>query len=370
MSKLLTHHKRKRGMSNMKQNHMLNQMFFRKRNRSNHAKALQINTPNKIVESRYVPIGGIDQWITIRGEDRSNPILLFIHGGPASPYSIFSPLLRAWEKHFTVVQWDQRGAGKTFGLNGKEGSGTITFDLLAADGIEVTEYLLGKLGHSKLILIGSSVGSLIGVRMAQHRPALFYAYVGTDQNVPGHPDRMYEISLQAVRAAGNAKGVKLLEKMGPDPSSWSRHDYDKRNRVLVKSIQNVPNMITDLIMPSMLSSPEHQIRDMMDIFKGMSFTLGHLFHEMMRMDFTKEGMRFELPVFIFQGDSDIITPTELAKTFYDELQAPRKEFALIRSAGHLACFARADQFLEELITRVRPLAVPAAWAQKDIPIPV
>src|SRR5262245_14493007 len=105
------------------------------------AKSLTITSPNGIDEHGFVCIGGIEQWISIRGEDRSNPVLLLVHGGPGSIYSIFTPLLRFWEPHFTIVQWDQRGAGKTFRRNGKVGSGELTLDRLARDGIELAEYL-------------------------------------------------------------------------------------------------------------------------------------------------------------------------------------------------------------------------------------
>ncbi|MFK9092101.1 alpha/beta fold hydrolase [Bacillus salipaludis] len=342
----------------MSQINILREIVLRKRNQRKNAKELQISIANSIVEGCYVKIGGIDQWITIRGENLNNPVLLLIHGGPASTYSVFSPLLRSWEKHFIVVQWDQRGAGKTFGKNGKDGSGTITFDRLAQDGIEVAEYLRDKLGHQKVILIGSSVGSLIGIMMAKLRPDLFYAYVGTDQNAsdPQKQYLLYKFTVNALRTAGNIKGVQLLEKIGSDISQWSRKDYDMINRLRVNAIKDVPNMITDLFLPSMLSSPEHKIKDMIDIFKGMSFSLDQLFDELVSFDVKKLGLRFEVPIFIFQGDTDILTPTELAKVYYDEIEAPYKEFVLIKNAGHLACFARADQFLEELIERVCPLA--------------
>jgi len=332
------------------------QTLMRKRNQRKNARLLEINTPYSIAESRYVKIGGIDQWISIRGENRNNPILLLIHGGPASTYSIFSPLLRSWEKHFVVVQWDQRGAGKTFGKNGKDGCGKITFDRLAMDGIQVAEYLTSKLSQPKVILIGSSVGSLIGIMMAKLRPELFYAYVATDLNAPDSHNLLHQITLNAVRSAGITKGVPLLEKMEADRPQISRKDYDKRNRILVKAIKDVPNMITDLILPSMISSPEHKLRDVIDIFKGMNHSLDHLFAELIHFDYAKIGMEFELPVFIIHGDNDIITPTELAKLYYEKIEAPHKEFVLIRNAGHLACFSRPDQFLEELLTRVLPLA--------------
>ncbi|TDF89421.1 alpha/beta fold hydrolase [Paenibacillus piri] len=339
----------------MKKTNLLMDLILRKRNQRQNAELLQIQSPNSIVESRYVKIGGIDQWVTIRGEDRNNPVLLVIHGGPASTYSIFSPLLRSWEKYFTIVQWDQRGAGKTFTRNGEDGYGTISFDILTQDGIELAEYLINKLHQPQVILLGSSVGSLTGIMMAKQRPDLFYAYVGTDQNAPDSGNLAYRLTLDALRAAGHSKGAQLVEKMGPDRSKWNRKDFDKRNQYLVKASQDVPNMVMDLILPCMLSSPEHRISDIIDYFRGMSFSLHHLFDALVTFDFSKVGFRFELPVFIFHGDKDIVTPTALAKSFFDGIEAPHKEFTLIRNAGHLACFARAEQFLEELLNRVLPL---------------
>ncbi|MFN0223811.1 alpha/beta fold hydrolase [Paenibacillus sp. KR2-11] len=341
----------------MSKNPVLPALIWRKRNQRRNARMLRLHTPNRIEQSRYVPIGGIDQWITIRGEDRRNPVLLWIHGGPASTYSIFSPLLRSWERSFTIVQWDQRGAGKTFRRNGKRGCAPLTFDRLAQDGLEVAEYLRSELGQPKLILIGSSAGSLTGALMAKSRPDLFAAYVGTDQNAPDPEHLAYRLTLDSLRAAGDAKGVQWMEALGPDPTKWSREQFDRRNRCAVKAIQDVPNMITDLILPSMLSSPDHSLRDLIDIFQGMSYSLDHLFHGLAAFDFRELGTRFELPFFIFQGDTDTLTPTAAAKAYFDEIEAPHKEFALIKNAGHLACFARPDQFLDELLTRVRPLAV-------------
>ena len=103
-------------------------LAWRKARQRRVARALEITTPNGIVEQRFVPIGGIDQWIQIRGEDRDNPVLLVLHGGPGWPNAVFTLPLRPWERHFTVVQWDHRGAGKTLGRNGKAGSGEMTFD--------------------------------------------------------------------------------------------------------------------------------------------------------------------------------------------------------------------------------------------------
>jgi pimeloyl-ACP methyl ester carboxylesterase len=312
---------------------------------------------NGIAESYYASIGGIDQWITIRGENRANPILLFVHGGPGSTYTIFNPLLRSWEQNYTIVQWDQRGTGKTLSRNGEAGCGTLTFDRLAEDGIELARHIARKLGHDKVVLVGSSAGSLTGLLMAKRRPDLFHAYVGTDQNAPDPEHLAHRIALDAMRAARMAKGVSLLERIGPDRSRLTIDDFNALTRTLVKIPQPVPSMITDLILPAMLASPDHSFRDMGDMFKGMKFSLEQLFKELTAFDFGKVGTTFELPFFIVQGDSDLITPTATAETFFRAIRAPHKQFALIRGAGHLACFSRPEQFLAELNERVRPLVV-------------
>ena len=87
-------------------------LVWRKARQRRVAKALEITTPNGIVEQRFVRVGGIDQWIQLRGEDRDNPVLLILHGGPGWPNAVFTLPLRPWEQHFTVVQWDHRGRAR------------------------------------------------------------------------------------------------------------------------------------------------------------------------------------------------------------------------------------------------------------------
>src|SRR6266446_1283995 len=136
--------------------------FLRERN----ARTYAITTPNGIDEARYVEVGGLQQWITIRGEDRNNPVLLFLHGGPGdatNPWGYAG--FRSWLKHFTVVQWDQRGAGRTLGKNGPSLAPTITIDRMAQEGIELTELLRKTLQKEKIVLVGHSWGSILGVFM-------------------------------------------------------------------------------------------------------------------------------------------------------------------------------------------------------------
>jgi len=133
--------------------------FLRERNGRTYA----ITTPNGIDEATYVEIGGIEQWVTIRAEDRNNPALLFLHGGPGDATNPWGyAAFRRWLKYFTVVQWDQRGSGRTFGRNGAASASTITPDRMAQDGIELAEWVKKKLHKDKIILVVHSWGSVLG----------------------------------------------------------------------------------------------------------------------------------------------------------------------------------------------------------------
>lgn len=335
---------------------LLSQLLARPKTRASNRERLRISSPQGIDEARFVRLGGIEQWVSIRGESTSNPALLLVHGGPGATYSMFSTLLRDWERYFTIIQWDQRGAGKTFGRNGASGSLPLSFDQLVSDGLELTAHVCKRLGHSKIVLLGSSVGSITALKMAKRRPDLLHAYVGTDQNVgaPGYEASFVE-TLEALKAIGHRRAAQHVERMGVDASTWSRKDFDRRNRFVVETNKTVPNMIHDLLMPSMLSSPVHALSEVLDLGRGLSFSLDHLFTELMGFDARALGLRFELPFFIFQGDTDLLTSTTAARAYFDHVQAPHKEFALIKNAGHLAAFARPEQFLTELRTRLLPL---------------
>ncbi len=142
-----------------------------------------IDPTRGIDEESYIEIGGIEQWVTIRGQDRDNPVLLFLHGGPGdvtNPWTF--AIFAGWEKVFTVVQWDQRGSGRTLRKTGPAIAPTITVERMTQDGIELAEYLRKHLGKEKIFLVGHSFGSILGVRMARLRPELFYAYVGHGTN--------------------------------------------------------------------------------------------------------------------------------------------------------------------------------------------
>ena len=167
-----------------------------------------------------MPIGGIEQWITIKGESCANPVILFIHGGPGNTLSPYADnVFGSWQKHYTLVQWDQRGAGRTYARNPPREGSTLTIDRMRDDGLEVAEYVIRRLGRKKVIVVGGSWGSVLGVHMVKSRPDLFQAYVGFAQVVsnPENQAAAYEKVIALARASGDRATVTTLDALGSPP---------------------------------------------------------------------------------------------------------------------------------------------------------
>ena len=322
------------------------------------AAKLKIENALGIVEERFVKIGGIDQWISIRGEDRNNPVLLLIHGGPGSCYSIFTPHMREWEQHFTIVQWDQRGAGRTLTRMGWRGCGTISMKQLTRDAIEVAEYLRAHLHKDRVFLLASSIGSTFGVQVALSRPDMFYAYIGTDQNVGmvrGRQENHRQL-LDRLRVHGMNSGLRVVERIGADATAWTPGDFTKVAQWTMKSDPSGFHRTIKLLKDAVWFAPGWRFRDIRAFVKGMHFSLEQLLPEIVRYDAWAHGIRFDLPVFLFQGEDDVLTLTAQAQAYFVEIEAPIKHMELISDAGHFAMFLQPELFLEKLLAYVRPLA--------------
>jgi pimeloyl-ACP methyl ester carboxylesterase len=322
------------------------------------ARALAVSTPGGVVDGLFARIGGIDQWIQIRGESRDNPVVLILHGGPGFSYIPFTETFRSWEKHFTVVQWDQRGAGRTFGRNGKAGGGELTIERMSQDGVEVAEFVRKRLGKERVILLAHSWGTILGVRMAVRRPDLFDAYVGTGQivDMPRNEEVSYDLLLERVRAAGDEKAFKALEGIGRPP-------YREFKTWMVKgrlAVTHTPPSASGRSLPNVfvaaLTTPGYSLKDAYTLFDAFGFSSEALFGELMAYDARRLGTKFETPVFILQGDSDLQSPATLVEEYFSSVEAPRKGLVMLKGEGHTALLTLPDVFLAELLARVRPLA--------------
>ncbi|WNG22733.1 alpha/beta hydrolase [Cystobacter fuscus] len=320
------------------------------------ARTLRIDVPPGIAEERFVRLGGIEQWVSLRGEDARNPVLLVLHGGPGSPYSLFTPALRCWEKDFTVVQWDRRGAGKTLARNGKEGCGEMSFRRMQEDAIELCAFLEARLPGRERILLASSAGTLLGLPLVRARPDLFAAYVGTDFNVGVAASEQVahaETLAWAVKNGSRAEAA-FLSRMGADPSRWDVASYNRVMRLRDRTTRDGRGMAA-IFLPLMLSSPAHGWRDLRAFAEGLGFCTERLFAEMVAFDAHTVAPRVELPFFVFQGDEDVHTPASVAAAYCEALEAPLKHFELMAGSGHLGAFVRPERFLELLRRHVLPV---------------
>jgi len=322
--------------------------LLRTRNASDYA----ISTPNGIDEARYLTVGGIEQWVTIRGEDRANPVVLVLHGGPGDATNPWGHAgFRTWVKTYTVVQWDQRGAGKTFRRNGKASVATLTIDRLVQDGVELADALRTTLQKDKIILLGHSWGSVLGVLMAKAKPDSFSAYVGTGQ--VGDPARGYRVAFDALlakaRATGDARALRELQEIGPPPYKSGR-GYQVQRR-WSSLFEGADGFIASML-GFALTAPGYAMRDMNDWIDGQALSADRLVPQSSSLFATALTGRFAVPVFVIQGSEDFTTPTSLAKEFLDGVEAPAKAFVTIKG-GHFAVFMNSSEFLKELSAVLR-----------------
>jgi pimeloyl-ACP methyl ester carboxylesterase len=329
------------------------------------APLLALDGPGAIRDQRYVMIGGVKQWIGIRGENRANPVILFVHGGPGASLFGVATIFRRWERDFTIVQWDQRGAGLTFAA-GARLTPDVPMERMVDDGIEVTEYVRHKLGVQRVILVGHSWGSVLGVHMVKARPDLFSAYVGTGQlkDVASQIAMTYDNTLARARASRNDADIKKLEALGHPPYR-SQDDLSTllltRNHYVNPSDAQFVGLGRGSELATIMTSPDLSLSGAIASVRGIMVTAGSLdiYPPLAHADLPALGCDFPIPFFIIEGDDDRFTYTQSAKSYYECVDASHKELLLI-PGGHFAAMTNAETFHEALARHVRPFAL-ASW---------
>ena len=309
---------------------------------------LRISSPNGIDEGKFIRINGQDEWITIRGEDRSKPIILFLHGGPSEANSEFPRLYQPFEQDFVFVQWDQPGAGKTWIRAGKH-QPALTLDGMTADGVQVADYVRHELHQPKVILIGQDWGSLLGVRMAQMRPDLFQAFVGTSQLVSwvGEQDPQYAYTLRLATAAHDQKALDALAKIGPPPYR-SLAAYRAFGEVFERYKPADDIKAETQLRAWLVMSPGLTLPGMAGWVRSLRTGEETLTPVMMTTDLRRMDTRFQVPVYFIDGADSIICPPSLVADYMSKIQAPAKRLDLIPGAAHMVMWQHTDAFLKVL----------------------
>jgi pimeloyl-ACP methyl ester carboxylesterase len=287
----------------------------------------------RIEEASFITIGGIEQWVTIRGDDRRNPVLLLLHGGPGDVQSPFVPTYAPYEKDFVLVQWDQRGAGRTFAKNGAAG---VTREKLIADGMDLAEQLHKRFPRAPLILFGHSWGSIIATGMAEQRPELFAAYVGTGQvaSWAGTVQFQFDFLEQRYTEKGDTAALAALEAIGkPDPKNVKQYFGFSRP---IRQNMNASDTAWLTGLKDRYSANGETEVTLKAIGDGMSASGSALIEASVAGELSTTATSFKIPYYVIQGRHDLFTPTPLVEAYFNKVTAPTKRLIIIEDAGHFA----------------------------------
>jgi pimeloyl-ACP methyl ester carboxylesterase len=325
----------------------------------------RIVTPDGIERSESVRIGGIDQFVSIRGDDRRNPVLLVIHGGPGFPTA---PM--AWwatgglEEYFTVVHWDQRGSGKTYLLNDpKAVAPTIKPARFVDDIEELVGWLRKEMHKDKVFVLATSWGSVIGLEFAQRRPDWLHAYIGMGQAVdcPESERRGYAYALAAAKKAGNKEAISELESIAPyaEPGKQiplekiriERKWSDFFGGVMAYRPHQIDGMVVGL-------SPEYSDDEARHVYDGNGFSQDFLLSDVLNVDMTHV-TKLDCPLIILAGRHDRSVNADVAHEWFERVQSPFKKFVWFEHSAHEVMMEEPGKLLVTLVEQARPLAARA-----------
>jgi pimeloyl-ACP methyl ester carboxylesterase len=324
-----------------------------------------------IAELFSLPINGVKQWLLIRGVDRRNPVLLFVHGGPGSAHiGILRNFQKELEKYFVVVQWDQRGAG----LSGNEPVPDETYhkEQFVADGLEVTRYLRERFQQEKIFLVGHSWGSGLGYILAVRHPEYYRAFAGLGQMSRDGEVLAYAETLKVARAANHREAIKELELLGAPPyknipkvkgvlhQAEPGHEAFAGSMVRFKWSEVLGGdskyiKIANLVVKELLFSTEYTLTDAAAWLKNKAHSVNLTYQECNDdLDLYQEGTGFKIPVFFLLGKWDLLTVPGGAVALMETITAPQKEIIWF-DTGHEIHWERPKEYQKALIDKFNNL---------------
>jgi pimeloyl-ACP methyl ester carboxylesterase len=312
---------------------------------------------DSIAEIDYWRLGGLDQWVMIRGEHLANPPLVLLHGGPGfSEMRLFRHFNAPLEKSFTVVNWDQRGTCKSYDAHIPASS--MTVEQFLADLNELVDRVCERLGKRKVTIFGHSWGSALGVLFATRHPAKVAAYVGSGQvgDWPAGESQSYAIALAEAERRNHRQALKELRAIGPPPFTparlWTERTW----------LQRFDGQLRPSVMWKMariaLGGSESSFFDLPNVFRGFRFSLDAMWADVSQLNLLQLAPAFQMPVFFFLGRRDRWVPPEASVAYFDSLTAPLKRLLWFEESGH-------EPFMDEPLkfnSAMQEFVLPAASA--------
>jgi pimeloyl-ACP methyl ester carboxylesterase len=311
------------------------------------------NKFNKLIYlDEYVSINGIEQFLFHLGTSYDNPVMLFLHGGPGSAESLFTGAFQEkWEKVYTVVHWDQRGAGKTLTKNPDK---LPTIDLMLQDLFEVIQYLKKKYSKQKIVILGHSWGSVLGSVFIRKYPQEIAYYIGTGQvvNMLENEQVGYNKVKELIEQAGDEKSMKKLELIGEYPGNkivFDKEFLKKCNKVRKLQGKYKLGMKIDLaIWITMFKSPIFKFSDIIAFMK-ISKANQKVHSFLGDFNLRTELPEYKVPIYYILGGNDWQVPYVIAQKYFEEINAPNKKIFLIPDTGHMTMMEKPDLFFDALL---------------------
>lgn len=308
-----------------------------------------------IAETAYLRIGGIDQWLMIRGESVANPVLVLLHGGPGSPEtSLFRYFNSSLEKSFTLVYWEQRGAGRSYSRDLQDKD--MTIERFVADLDELVDAITQKLSKKRVVILGHSWGSALGTLYAARHPEKVCAYVGTGQigDLQASELSSYAFVLEEAKRRNNRRALKQLDAIGKPP--YTSKSVGVQRRWLMRFVGLMRGKSFWQVFRVLRSSPESSLVLLPNMIRGVLFSLRTLWPQVSRLNLEIAAPELKMPVFFFIGRHDHQVAAETSAAYFAKLIAPAKELVWFEESAHMPPFEEADKFNAKLVELVAPVA--------------
>src|SRR5499427_6076065 len=305
-----------------------------------------------------VQLGGITQWIRIRGADASNPVLLLMQQGPGLPMINEARRvehLLGLENAFTVVYWDQRGTGLSSpSLRRDSNRFEISVARMVDDTVALLELLRDRFG-GKTFVAGFSFGAMFAAQAAVRRPELVAALVaaGMDIDTPAAESNAYAFALGAARRHGNRRATRQLEAIGPPPHTTVKQFATRARWVAnyggIATNANLNGLLRALLV-SLVRSPDYSAADAIRTVRGMRASQAALLPQLASTDLVRTVPRLDVPIVLAQGRLDQVAPGEAAQRFHDSLTAPSKQLVWFESSAHTPHLEEPAKFRDLLMS--------------------
>ena len=308
-----------------------------------------------IAEISYLRIGGVDQWVMIRGESLDNPLLVLLHGGPGFPeMRLFRHFNAALEKMFTVVYWEQRGTDKSFDSHIPLAS--MKAEQFVADTNELVDLLRKRFGKDRVTIYGHSWGSALGVLFVARHPEKVAAYVGTGQvgDWRAAEEMGYAFVLAEAERRKNARAIEQLRAIGPPPHA--AHAMEVERKWLVRFVGMARGISSWRLLRIMLGGPEASILDLPNIVRGALFSPRRMWGEISALNLVQAVPALEVPVFFFIGRHDHVIDAHTSAAYFDALSAPSKKLVWFEESSHHPPVEEPRKFNTLMAEMVRPVA--------------